>query len=170
MELFENLRCRDGDLAVIIKDTPECHLNIGRIVRVKGPPTKIIKSQMAGWLIRPIRRTVLSVEELDGRLIREVVNWNSRVFHEDAWLMPIRPKELIEDFLDETESNLDADQAIQSLKNTKKPVVAKLPTASPRQPMTPLQKAEAKANQLALSRAINEKFKGGLSLANQDTP
>ena len=112
MELFENLRCRDGDLAVIIKDTPECHLNIGRIVRVKGPPRKIIKSQMAGWRIRPIRRTVLSVEELDGRLVREVVNWNSRVFHEDAWLMPIRPKELIEDCLTESQSNLELSQSM----------------------------------------------------------
>ena len=127
MELFENLRCRDGDLAVIIKDTPECHLNIGRIVRVKGPPRKIIKSQMAGWKIKPIRRTVLSIEEFDGRLVREVVNWNSHVFHEDAWLLPIRLEKLTEDFLNnETESNLDADQAIQSMKNRKKPVVAKL--------------------------------------------
>ena len=111
MELFENLRCRDGDLAVIIKDTPECHLNIGRIVRVKGPPRKIIKSQMAGWKIKPIRRTVLSIEEFDGRLVREVVNWNSHVLHEDAWLMPIRPKELIEDCLTESQSNLEPIQS-----------------------------------------------------------
>ena len=112
MELFENLRCRDGDLAVIIKDTPECHLNIGRIVRVKGPPRKIIKSQMDGWRIKPIRRTLLSVEEFDGRLVREVVNWNSHVLHEDAWLMPIRPKELIEDCLTESQSHLELTQSM----------------------------------------------------------
>jgi hypothetical protein len=107
MELFENLRCRDGDLAVIINDTPECQLNIGRVVRVKGPPRKIIKSQMAGWKIKPIRRTVLSIEEFDGRLVREVVNWNSHVLHEDAWLMPIRPEELIEDCFTETQLILE---------------------------------------------------------------
>ena len=107
MELFENLRCRDGDLAVIINDTPECQLNIGRIVRVKGPSRKIIKSQMAGWRIKPIRRTVLSVEEFDGRLVREVVNWNSHVLHEDAWLMPIRPKEFIEDCFTESQLILE---------------------------------------------------------------
>jgi len=43
----------------------------------------------------------------NGRLVREVVNWNSHVLHEDAWLMPIRPEELIEDCFTETQLILE---------------------------------------------------------------
>ena len=32
-----NLRCKDGDLAVVVGDFPGCEGNIGRIVQVKGP-------------------------------------------------------------------------------------------------------------------------------------
>jgi hypothetical protein len=32
------------------------------------------------------------VTELDGRNVKELVFWSSGVFHEDAWLMPIRPE------------------------------------------------------------------------------
>jgi len=47
---------------------------------------------MPGWRIKPLHRRLWYVEELDGRLVRELVNWNSCVFHEDAWLLPIRPE------------------------------------------------------------------------------
>jgi len=33
----------------------------------------------------------LGVTQLDGSLDVEVVDWNSGVYHEDEWLMPIRP-------------------------------------------------------------------------------
>ena len=31
-------RCKDGDIAVIIYDTPSCSDNIGRFVEVRGKP------------------------------------------------------------------------------------------------------------------------------------
>ena len=54
-----NLRCRDGDIALVVKESPICSANVGKLVRVRGPA-----------------RT----------------NWKSCVFHEDSWLLPIRPE------------------------------------------------------------------------------
>jgi len=87
-----NLRCRDGDIAIIIKDTAICSSNVGRLVRVRGPASILIKSQMPGWRIKPLYRRRLSIEDLDGTFTRELVNWGSCIFHEDDWLLPIRPE------------------------------------------------------------------------------
>lgn len=89
---FANLRCRDGDIALVVKETPICSANVGKLVRVRGPAKIVIMSQMPGWQIKPLHRRLWSVEELDGRFLRELVNWDSCVFHEDAWLLPIRPE------------------------------------------------------------------------------
>jgi hypothetical protein len=86
------LRCKDGDLAVVINDTIDCRQNIGRVVQVRGPVRKLKQSGMQGWLIKPIHKRVWGVTELDGRNVKELVFWRSGVFHEDAWLMPIRPQ------------------------------------------------------------------------------
>jgi hypothetical protein len=47
---------------------------------------------MQGWRIKPIHKRVWGVTELDGQNVKELVFWSSGVFHEDAWLMPIRPQ------------------------------------------------------------------------------
>ena len=86
------LRCKDGDLAVVINDTIACRQNIGRVVQVRGPVRKLKQSGMQGWRIKPIHKRVWGVTELDGRNVKELVFWSSWVFHEDAWLMPIRPQ------------------------------------------------------------------------------
>jgi hypothetical protein len=86
------LRCKDGDLAVVINDTIACRQNIGRVVQVRGPVRKLKQSGMQGWRIKPIHKRVWGVTELDGRNVKELVFWSSGVFHEDAWLMPIRPQ------------------------------------------------------------------------------
>jgi len=86
------LRCKDGDLAVVINDTIACRQNIGRVVQVRGPVRKLKQSGMQGWRIKPIHKRVWGVTELDGRNVKELVFWRSWVFHEDAWLMPIRPE------------------------------------------------------------------------------
>ena len=46
---------------------------------------------MIGWRIKPLYPAPWGVTQLDGSLDVEVVDWNSGVFHEDEWLMPIRP-------------------------------------------------------------------------------
>ena len=86
------LRCIDGDLAVVINDTIACRQNIGRVVQVRGPVRKLKQSGMQGWRIKPIHKRVWGVTELDGQNVKELVFWSSGVFHEDAWLMPIRPQ------------------------------------------------------------------------------
>lgn len=86
------LRCKDGDIAVVIKDTIDCRQNLGRIVKVRGPVRKLKQSGMVGWRIKPLHRLVWGVTELDGRSVQELVTWKSCVYHEDAWLMPIRPQ------------------------------------------------------------------------------
>ena len=87
------LRCKDGDLAVVINDTIACRQNIGRVVQVRGPVRKLKQSGMQGWRIKPIHKRVWGVTELDGQNVKELVFWSSGVFHEDALLMPIRPQQ-----------------------------------------------------------------------------
>ena len=86
------LRCKDGDLALVINDTIDCRQNIGHIVQIRGPVRMLKQSGMLGWLIKPLHKRVWGVTEFDGRSVKELVFWSSGVFHEDAWLMPIRPQ------------------------------------------------------------------------------
>ena len=103
------LRCKDGDLAVVINDTIDCRQNIGRVVQVRGPVRKLKQSGMQGWRIKPIHKRVWGVTELDGRNVKELVFWSSGVFHEDAWLMPIRPQQPDEVWL---EVQQESDQSL----------------------------------------------------------
>ena len=103
------LRCKDGDLAVVINDTIACRQNIGRVVQVRGPVRKLNQSGMQGWRIKPIHKRVWGVTELDGQNVKELVFWSSGVFHEDAWLMPIRPQSPDEVWL---EVQQDIDQSL----------------------------------------------------------
>ena len=103
------LRCKDGDLAVVINDTIACRQNIGRVVQVRGPVRKLKQSGMQGWRIKPIHKRVWGVTELDGRNVKELVFWRSGVFHEDAWLMPIRPQSPDEVWL-ELQQEIDQSQ------------------------------------------------------------
>jgi hypothetical protein len=47
-----NLRCKDGDIAVITWDYPDCLENIGRLVDVRGPMR--VNEAGPSWLIRLI--------------------------------------------------------------------------------------------------------------------
>ena len=85
------LKCKDGDFALVIYDTPGCEQNIGKVVRVLGPATLVIKTQMMGWRIKPLFPLPGFVEKLDGQISSEFVEWDSCVYHEDEWLMPLRP-------------------------------------------------------------------------------
>jgi hypothetical protein len=71
-----NLRCRDGDVAIIINDTAICSSNIGRVVRVRGPASILLRSQMPGWRIKPLHRSRLAIEDIDGTFTSELVNWD----------------------------------------------------------------------------------------------
>lgn len=85
-----NLRCKDGDVAVITWDYPECLSNIGRLVQVRGPVR--ICDGMPGWRICPVTPERYALREVDGSFITEHVTWESRIDHPDGWMVPIRPQ------------------------------------------------------------------------------
>jgi hypothetical protein len=85
------LRCKEGDLAVIVGELPGCESNIGRIVQVRGPAQ--INEQCGGlicWIIRPInRKKMINLYDPDMH-INERVTWKSNIKLPDCWLIPIR--------------------------------------------------------------------------------
>ena len=95
------LRCKDCDLAVVINYTIDCRQKIGHIVQIRGPVRMLKQSGMLGWRIKPLHKRVWGVTEFDGRSVKELVFWSSGVFHEDAWLMPIRPQSPDEVWMEE---------------------------------------------------------------------
>lgn len=86
-----NLRCADGDIAVITWDYPECLENIGRLVKVSGPIR--MEDGLAKWYICPVTPELYAVQEIDGSFVRESVTWDSNVIHPDSWMIPIREQE-----------------------------------------------------------------------------
>ena len=86
-----NLRCKDGDLAVVVGDFPGCEGNIGRLVQVKGPVRTPRQYPLPCWRIKPINRRGWLIAENDWAVTKEVVIWRSGIIHPDCWLLPIRP-------------------------------------------------------------------------------
>lgn len=84
------LRCREGDLAIIIREEPGCEVNIGCAVIVHGP---LRQNADAGpdWVIVPANNHALTFEESDGRIISQKIDEADRIIHPDAWLIPITP-------------------------------------------------------------------------------
>lgn len=85
------LRCKDGDLAVIVGEMLGCEANIGRIVEVRGPAKLNHQCGLICWRIRTVTRKKLINLYPSGELIAESVTWKSRTEHPDCWLIPIRP-------------------------------------------------------------------------------
>ena len=88
-----NLRCKDGDLAVIVGDFPRCEANIGRIVEVRGPMEIPSQYPLPCWKIKPIDDREWLILEDDWSLTREAVTRRSGIIHPDCWLLPIQPPE-----------------------------------------------------------------------------
>lgn len=84
------LRCKDGDIAVITWDYPNCLSNIGRLVQVRGP----VRNHPDGpsWSIKPVTPELYAVREGNGSVTRERVAWKGGVCHPDSWMLPIRPE------------------------------------------------------------------------------
>ena len=87
-----SLRCKAGDLALVVYDEPGCESNIGRAVEVRGPVSTNPRLNLPRWLIRPAGssrywRVVRGFEPAR----TERVSWKSRIEHPDAWLVPIPP-------------------------------------------------------------------------------
>jgi hypothetical protein len=86
------LRCKHGDLAVIVGEYSGCEANIGRIVQVRGPA--VVTEQSGGllsWIIKPVSRTKMVNLYIPDILIKEYVTWTKCIRMPDCWLIPIRP-------------------------------------------------------------------------------
>jgi hypothetical protein len=85
------LRCREGDLALIIREEPGCECNIGRVVTVHGP---LENSGRYGptWLIVPVNPERWAVYSHWRNLVDyHHVTLEHRIEHPDNWLLPLRP-------------------------------------------------------------------------------
>ena len=86
------LRCKEGDLALVVHDEPGCESNIGRVVVVFGPVETNSRLALPCWLIVPAgrsRRWRVTRGLAPART--ETVYRKSRIEHPDAWLLPIPP-------------------------------------------------------------------------------
>lgn len=88
------LRCKHGDLAVIVGEYPGCEANIGRIVQVRGPAVVTDQSDgLLSWIIKPVSRAKMVNLYIPDILIKEHVTWQKCIRMPDCWLIPIRPPE-----------------------------------------------------------------------------
>ena len=83
-------RCKPGDLAIILRDVPQCVSNVGRVVEVFGPAA-IDRHGCLTWLIMPITDEPYSVnDDLTGEFLRFMGPDDNDLEHPDGWMLPIR--------------------------------------------------------------------------------
>src|SRR4051794_29179822 len=100
------LRCREGDVAVIVREEPGCEANIGRLVRVRGP-IRLDAHQGPTWLIDTLdSSTYLCVRR--GGVIAETLTSHLAIEHPDAWLQPIQAPRDRDDDVEATAPALEA--------------------------------------------------------------
>jgi hypothetical protein len=90
VDIYRGLRCRPGDLAVIVQDEPACRANIGQIVRVLKEYTEFPESLGCYWLVQPLSNQpspVLVGTPGTGDL--RLTHDNAPRAHYDGWLSPL---------------------------------------------------------------------------------
>jgi len=81
-------RCKDGDIALVVHDIPECAQNIGRLVRLSGPLCFNREYRKHCWLVQPLAPTPYAVD-YKGEVRRFVVLFRHLVEHPDDWMIPV---------------------------------------------------------------------------------
>lgn len=100
------LRCREGELALIIREEPGCECNIGRIVTVHGP-LEFSPGRGLTWLIEPVAPEPWAVFEYrDGSVWASPITLDNMIEHPDAWLQPIRSEIESDQLTQEAETQL----------------------------------------------------------------
>lgn len=95
---FSGLRCRPGDLAVILQDEPECRANIGQIVRVLCEYTEFPDEMGFHWLVEPQSSQPSPVlVGIPGKTESVLVYDNANRAHYDGWLSPLRDTQSIDE-------------------------------------------------------------------------
>ena len=90
IDIYRGLRCRPGDLAVIVQDEPQCQANLGQLVRVIEEYTQFPEELGVHWLVQPLSTGVspVLVEGAGGKPPRVVWDNQPRA-HYDGWLRPL---------------------------------------------------------------------------------
>ena len=90
VDIYRGLRCRPGDLAVIVQDEAECQRNIGQVVRVIEEYTQFREEMGVHWLVQPLSSTAspVLIEDRSGTKPRVVWDNQPRA-HYDGWLSPL---------------------------------------------------------------------------------
>ena len=82
------MRCKHGDLAIIVDDFDGCKGNIGLIVRVIGPAEIVL--EMACWQIIPLSGQEMWLVD-EGNAEKALVTPSTQAIHPDK-LSPIKGK------------------------------------------------------------------------------
>ena len=95
------LRCKDGELAIIVGELPGCEANIGRIVQVRGPARVTEQcGDLLCWVIKPIDRKKMLILYIPDILVSDHVTWRMHITLPDCWLIPIRPPLNVKDTME----------------------------------------------------------------------
>ena len=84
-------RCKPGDLAMVIRDEPECQANIGTLVRVVERSLDFWETDGPHWKIELLssKPTPVVIKYPPSQTRRVLMDTLPRT-HPDAWLRPIR--------------------------------------------------------------------------------
>lgn len=91
------MRCKEGDLAIIVNEFEGCEGNLGVIVKLVGPAEKHSQVSMICWPIHPVKKRKLWLINENRPASYDFVSKDNPAFHPDAWLIPISgysPKEI----------------------------------------------------------------------------
>lgn len=106
------LRCREGELALIIREEPGCECNIGRTVTVHGP-LEFRPGRGMTWLIEPVANDPWTVRNFRGHVLwTGPVTLEHWVEHPDDWLLPIRPENESGRLIQEAETHLVVEEGV----------------------------------------------------------
>ncbi len=83
------LKCRPGDLAVVMRDEEGCESNVGRVVRVRGPVDHDWRGYPT-WLITPYRAEGYVWRRAGDPSGVFAYTGEDNIEHPDRWLMPLR--------------------------------------------------------------------------------
>jgi hypothetical protein len=81
------MKCKHGDLAIIVDDFDGCKGNIGLLVRVIGPAEIIM--EMACWQVIPLCGQGMWLID-EGTACKRTITAKIQAIHPDKWLRPIK--------------------------------------------------------------------------------
>ena len=92
------MRCKEGDLAVIVKEFSGCEQNLGVVVKLIGPVQFVAAIEHPMWPVVPLSGAKLLAINNDGSRPPEAMDTSKwgHVLHPDQWLMPLKDRKASE--------------------------------------------------------------------------